>query len=315
MFSALSTGLSGLVKIAQDKIIVGSEAEVATGNSETKNKTSNSEALQKIPSENIVESGSQTVDDAPKEDVEGKDAGDPILGAAKEWSNYLLGGVMDVTSKVTSGAANATGTITSGAMMIKKTVEDNTFLGEFNKEQEKFIDNRKEVSAATGAGLAPWTGYAEDEETLKDQILSLSADERHFLRPPPGGVAYQFDYEQSYPMALATLEADPTLRAMRFKLVPKRIKEEDFWRNYFYRVSLIKQSVALSAMGEEGEKEEDSKCQNDEEEEDIPEWEKELQRELQEYEVVGDEGAGDVVVDEPSQEWQEEIQKMIEQAE
>merc|ERR1712136_194406 len=240
----------------------GSEAEDATGNSETKNKTSNSEALQKIPSENIVESGSQTVDDAPKEDVEGKDAGDPI-----------------------SGAANATGTITSGAMMIKKTVEDNTFLGEFNKEQEKFIDNRKEVSAATGAGLAPWTGYAEDEETLKDQILSLSADERHFLRPPPGGVAYQFDYEQSYPMALATLEADPTLRAMRFKLVPKRIKEED------------------------------SKCQNDEEEEDIPEWEKELQRELQEYEVVGDEGAGDVVVDEPSQEWQEEIQKMIEQAE
>merc|ERR1712136_195392 len=270
----------------------GSEAEDATGNSETKNKTSNSEALQKIPSENIVESGSQTVDDAPKEDVEGKDAGDPI-----------------------SGAANATGTITSGAMMIEKTVEDNTFLGEFNKEQEKFIDNRKEVSAATGAGLAPWTGYAEDEETLKDQILSLSADERHFLRPPPGGVAYQFDYEQSYPMALATLEADPTLRAMRFKLVPKRIKEEDFWRNYFYRVSLIKQSVALSAMGEEGEKEEDSKCQNDEEEEDIPEWEKELQRELQEYEVVGDEGAGDVVVDEPSQEWQEEIQKMIEQAE
>ena len=55
-------------------------------------------------------------------------------------------------------------------------------------------------------------GYAEDEENLKEQILALSSDQRHFLRPPPGGVSYQFDYETSYPIALATLEADPMLR-------------------------------------------------------------------------------------------------------
>ena len=55
-------------------------------------------------------------------------------------------------------------------------------------------------------------GYAEDEENLKEQILALSTDERHFMRPPPGGVSYQFDYGTSYPIALATLEADPMLR-------------------------------------------------------------------------------------------------------
>ena len=92
---------------------------------------------------------------------------------------------------------------------------------------------------------------------------------------------------------------------MRFKLVPKKIKEEEFWRNYFYRVSLIKQSVALHSMSNEEEmgaaatttengvkKEEDPESGGaieialaEGEEEDIPEWEKELQRELQEYEV------------------------------
>jgi len=72
---------------------------------------------------------------------------------------------------------------------------------------------------------------------------------------------------------------------MRFKLVPKKIKEEE--------------------TGEAAT-----------EEEEIPEWEKELQRELQEYEVVGEaEGTNEVSGDpEASEEWQEEIQKMLEQA-
>ena len=45
-----------------------------------------------------------------------------------------------------------------------------------------------------------------------------------------------------HPVALATLEADPKLQDARFKLVPARIKEEEFWRNYFYRVQLILES-------------------------------------------------------------------------
>ena len=45
------------------------------------------------------------------------------------------------------------------------------------------------------------------------------------------------------PVALAVLEHDPNLTEMRFQLVPKVTKEVDFWRNYFYRISLIKQSA------------------------------------------------------------------------
>lgn len=47
---------------------------------------------------------------------------------------------------------------------------------------------------------------------------------------------------------MATLKEDPNLNKMRFYLVPKEIEEQVFWRNYFYRVTLLKQ-VALSTAG------------------------------------------------------------------
>ena len=34
----------------------------------------------------------------------------------------------------------------------------------------------------------------------------------------------------------------------RYELVPKQVKEDEFWRNYFYRVNLIKQSFDLKDM-------------------------------------------------------------------
>ena len=34
----------------------------------------------------------------------------------------------------------------------------------------------------------------------------------------------------------------------RYELVPKSIKEDEFWRNYFYRVNLIKQSFDLKDL-------------------------------------------------------------------
>jgi hypothetical protein len=118
-----------------------------------------------------------------------------------------------------------------------------------------------------------------NEDTLKQQILQLSGvrfasllsgpcgwtsslarnfnlippsfpqDKRNFLRdPPPGSRNFDFNYDAMYPVAMATLQEDDRLRDMRFQLVPKQVTEEHFWRNYFYRVSLIRQSSELSAM-------------------------------------------------------------------
>lgn len=45
------------------------------------------------------------------------------------------------------------------------------------------------------------------------------------------------------------MNEDPALEKMRFELVPKIITEENFWRNYFYRVSLICQAEDLGSLG------------------------------------------------------------------
>ena len=47
-------------------------------------------------------------------------------------------------------------------------------------------------------------------------------DKRNFLRGPPAGVQFYFDYAQSYPIASIMLLEDPNLKAMRFELVPKQ---------------------------------------------------------------------------------------------
>ena len=43
-------------------------------------------------------------------------------------------------------------------------------------------------------------------------------------------------------MAINLMKMDNRLNKLRFKLVPSKIKEIDFWSNYFYRVSLIIES-------------------------------------------------------------------------
>jgi len=41
-------------------------------------------------------------------------------------------------------------------------------------------------------------------------------------------------------VANAALQGDDALRALRFKLVPGRLSEEEFWRSYFWHVANVK---------------------------------------------------------------------------
>ncbi|XP_061567427.1 synapse-associated protein 1 [Cololabis saira] len=162
-----------------------------------------------------------------------------------------LGGY--IFSFASSATKKISDSMVETAQSIKKTVEegkidgiiDKTFLGDFQKEQEKFVQEKK--SKRSEAAVPPWVGYNE-EETIQQQILALSADKRNFLRDPPAGVQFHFDMETMCPLAAVMLEEDQLLNRMRFDLVPKMVKEDVFWRNYFYRVSLIKQSAQLTAL-------------------------------------------------------------------
>ncbi|XP_013887155.1 synapse-associated protein 1 [Austrofundulus limnaeus] len=158
-----------------------------------------------------------------------------------------------IFSFASSATKKLSESVVETAQSIKKTVEegkidgiiDKTILGDFQKEQEKFVQEKK--AKKSEAAVPPWVGYNE-EETIQQQILALSADKRNFLRDPPAGVQFHFDMEQMYPLAAVMLEEDQLLNRMRFDLVPKQVKEEVFWRNYFYRVSLVKQSAQLTAL-------------------------------------------------------------------
>ncbi|CAH0390696.1 unnamed protein product [Bemisia tabaci] len=235
---------------------------------------------------------------------------------------------------------------------------DDSILGEFNKEQESFI-KEKEGKGSDGAAVPPWVG-CPNEENLKQECLSLSTDRRNFVRPPPAGVDFEFDFESFYPVAQAILAVDPELEKMRFELVPKVINEENFWRNYFYRVSLICQANELSSMAQEGQQNaanasqdadepnvyvdystskrsqqivndsstefvSDSLAASSQDLEEVrenmrklgidttsaneEEWEKELEAELQEYEVVSEQQKQNTAI--PSK-WESQIEDMLE---
>lgn len=48
-----------------------------------------------------------------------------------------------------------------------------TLLGEFSKEQDKFVTEKKEKKNKSEAAVPPWVGYNEEEQ-MKAQILALS---------------------------------------------------------------------------------------------------------------------------------------------
>ncbi|XP_071955814.1 synapse-associated protein 1-like isoform X2 [Antedon mediterranea] len=343
-----------------EEVVISSSSEAVE-----QEQTEQDQTVEQPSKDNEVDNKENTDDKPPTNAVD----------SAKDWGSYLYNFAKEGTKVVTN-------TATKTASILQKTVQDKTFMGDFNKEQERFM--KEKHSKRSEAAVAPWVGYNEEEQ-MKEHILALSKDKRNFLRNPPAGVQFYFDFDTSFPVAMAMLQEDPNLTKMRFELVPKSVSEEHFWRNYFYRVSLIKQSSQLTSLasakasnGENGkqdgtikddsttesskiestppiaieikanETEEDSLADlppdsppanefvsdafssvvdqadlqkgmeqlgmTDKEEpspagdveEEVPEWEKELQQELEDFEVV-DEAEGDV-----NDEWEDEINQMLE---
>ncbi|XP_012158182.1 synapse-associated protein of 47 kDa isoform X3 [Ceratitis capitata] len=157
----------------------------------------------------------------------------------------------NITTKVTQQAKHfgsfLSSAINKAGAKIKETVKENPILESFNKEKEAFIKSQ----GGADSGAAPWIGHA-NESKIKEEILGLAQDRRNFVRAPPAGVDFEFNYDTAYPTAIAIMAEDKALETMRFELVPKIITEENFWRNYFYRVSLIIQAAELGTLGADG---------------------------------------------------------------
>ncbi|MCP9260303.1 hypothetical protein DINM_003668 [Dirofilaria immitis] len=153
---------------------------------------------------------------------------------------------VEAARKYAKATAKAALTAEETAKKLQNVVTEKTIIGKLDKEQAKF---KNEVNASNlTACILPWSDLP-DQWIAKKHILSLSLDTRNFTRDPPSETNFDFICVQS--VAAALLEEDPNLRKIRFQLVPKRsskvlLNEERFWRNYFYRISLVRQA----ALGE-----------------------------------------------------------------
>ncbi|KRY22273.1 Uncharacterized protein T12_9087, partial [Trichinella patagoniensis] len=175
------------------------------------------------------------------------------------------------------------------------------------RKAESFVMRSQENTNSVAVSF--WDGL-ENEFLVKKQIMSLSLDEEAFLRAPPIGTEFSFDFDSYVSQAEAALKADPNLENIRFRLVPRKIKEEDFWRNYFYRVHLVRSNAAAAAeLATPVEAAEDGKTEEKKSEET-----EDIEEELEDEDLSVDEKGRPVLdscdFDLLGDAWEEEIQRI-----
>lgn len=335
---------SGLTKSSPTEAVVSEESEssnaAASGSIFSSafskmggiSKMATSLTMDNISGKVAAVAGATYPDTPPNEEVEPEANKDSKDEAAWGYSSF------------TSAFSKATKAASDYSKVLQDSVNKAPLMAEFNQEQQNFINSKgdKEIPSA------PWSGY-QNEEELREKILALSEDRRNFLRAPPSGVNFDFEYSGVAAHALVLLQEDTNLKQLRYELVPKKIKEDDFWRNYFYRVGLLKQSFELSnnmpadavntsrppinpvvsdeelpASGDQDDefvselhqasskdiKEADEAMKKLGLGKNDAEWEAELEGELNEYEMVGEEGEADANA-EDNPEWENQIQEML----
>uniref|UniRef100_A0A0N4ZFV1 BSD domain-containing protein n=1 Tax=Parastrongyloides trichosuri TaxID=131310 RepID=A0A0N4ZFV1_PARTI len=142
---------------------------------------------------------------------------------------------------------------------IKKMVDEvakDTLLGELDRENLKYIEELENEKLKSCIEL-PWIGMP-DEVLAQKRILSLSLDAKNFTGHVPEVIGYTTQEIDS--LASLMIDKDPHLRNMRASLVPREINEEKFWKNYAYKVYIVRKILLDDASidSEIIEKEEDN---------------------------------------------------------
>jgi len=133
------------------------------------------------------------------------------------------------------------------ASKVKTTIVDDIIKDVFVENNQKKDINRV---------ILPWEELEIEDpkiaQEVKNRILDLTKSKRNFVNAPTVDSAFQFNFEKALPVALEALKADPYLEGARFYLVPKYVREKQFWRNWFYRVYIIKQAYGIKLREVEG---------------------------------------------------------------
>ncbi|GJQ14373.1 hypothetical protein GpartN1_g6164.t1 [Galdieria partita] len=117
----------------------------------------------------------------------------------------------------------------------------------------------QECPPEEGPKEAPWEVLTEKEKPfakeIEERVLNMTRDcyrskkdrEEMFLSLSSlKDTHFRWSNHSWMRQAMAALERDPLLSDLRAGLVPKRMSEENFWRQYFYLVERVKKSVVTS---------------------------------------------------------------------
>ena len=113
-----------------------------------------------------------------------------------------------------------------------------------------------EPPSPSGPVNPPWHvegSQAEKMGVLRAQILNLSHEKWTFMQTPAESALTGFSFEMSsaWPLAAECLRLDPQLEKMRWVLVPWKVKEEAFWRNYFAHIYAVREAILGSRIEKE----------------------------------------------------------------
>jgi len=79
----------------------------------------------------------------------------------------------ETTRDLTSFLTDIGSTVLKSAQQLKQVVEEKSIIGNFTKEQDTFLTEKRAKQRVEEAAVPPWVGYKEEEE-MKKQILALS---------------------------------------------------------------------------------------------------------------------------------------------
>merc|ERR1711890_112253 len=133
-----------------------------------------------IPEVQIPDNDKGEISNA-NEDVGAAEVSDKPNDEFKDSGILPTKNVKQVASQLGSYLYGFANVATNTASKLKESAVvhlDKTILGDFNRENEKFLQEKE--TRRIGDGVPPWVGYHE-ESVMKRQILALSTDERNFL--------------------------------------------------------------------------------------------------------------------------------------
>eukprot|EP00516_Mucochytrium_quahogii_P003221 CAMPEP_0203749704 /NCGR_PEP_ID=MMETSP0098-20131031/4161_1 /ASSEMBLY_ACC=CAM_ASM_000208 /TAXON_ID=96639 /ORGANISM=" , Strain NY0313808BC1" /LENGTH=340 /DNA_ID=CAMNT_0050638797 /DNA_START=143 /DNA_END=1165 /DNA_ORIENTATION=+ len=176
----------------------------------------------------------------------------PDLGSMQKEVSSIWGWVSTASASLAEKAQEAAKQAAEEAEKVAQKAKEAAEVASAAAEAQKteFLSRMNEGGDKQGDEdvVLPWEEPESRQyaDAIKGRILELSQDEKTFLIPPPEAVGFVFDYNVFAPKGRRVMEIDHALKEKRFNLVPKQIEEEVFWRNYFYRVSLIKEAYQVS---------------------------------------------------------------------